>query len=477
MNTIRRRLLLWQIGALVITGVLASVLTYQIAWVGFNRIRDYGLEQIAHSVVRHGVRPAAPGRVPRAPAAPAAPPVEAMPVDAKPVDATPGDDEADAGSEADLGQFVSQIWSPDGTLLYASIDEGGPPLQAAGFHVVRWQDEEWRVYTLRERRETVQVAVTSAKRVKAFAEAAPWLLVPLGLLVLLLGLMIHSAVVGALRPLQRLRDEIANRDVLTLHPVPTHDLPVEVAPVGEALNQLMRKVDELMAMQRQFTADVAHELNTPLAAVKLQAQLARRAGDDGRSAALDELDQGIERAIHLVRQLLQLARLEPDVRHRDPRPLRLDQAAAASVAGLSARADARAVDLGLAAADPVTVVADPQDLRVLLENLVDNAVRHAPAGSCVDVAVRRDGAGAVLTVGDHGPGIAAGERERALQRFVRLDPQDATGSGLGLAIVAAIVEQSAGRLVLDDTPGGGLTVRVVLPAATDRGAGAATGSG
>ncbi len=446
MHSIRRRLLGWQIGALALTGVLASVLTYQLAWVGFNRIRDYGLEQIAHSVVRHGVRPAAAGRAPPA------------------TDGEASAPEPDPGDE-DLGQFVSQIWSADGRLVYASIDTGGPPLQVAGFHVVRWGDEEWRVYTLPQRRETVQVAVTSANRVKAFAELAPWLLVPLGGLVLLLGLLIHSAVVGALRPLQRLRGEIADRDVMALHPVPTDDLPAEVAPVGEALNQLMAKVGELLAGQREFIADVAHELNTPLAAVKLQAQLARRADDAQRTAALDALDEGIERAVHLVRQLLQLARLEPEVRRRDVRPLRLDRLAADGVAAMSDRADARGVDLGLAAAEPVTVTANAQDLRVLLENLIDNALRHAPAGSCVDVAVGRDGGDAVLSVIDHGPGIPAAQRQRALQRFVRLDPNDASGSGLGLAIVAAIVAQSGGRLALDDTPGGELTVRVTLPAA------------
>ena len=456
MNSIRRRLLLWQIGALVLTGVLASVLTYQLAWVGFNRIRDYGLEQIAHSVVRHGVRPAAAARPPPA----AEPPAAAAPSE--------GDASAAEGAVddvADLGQFVSQIWGADGSLLYASIDGGGPPLQEPGFHVVQWGDEEWRVFTLLQRRETVQVAVTSANRVRAFAELAPWLLVPLGGLVLLLGLLIHSAVAGALRPLQRLRGEIANRDVLTLHPVPTQDLPAEVAPVGEALNQLMAKVGELLAAQRQFIADVAHELNTPLAAVKLQAQLARRADGHQRTAALDELDQGIERAVHLVRQLLQLARLEPEVRQREVQALRLDRVAADGVAAMSGRAEARDIDLGLATAEPLTVVADAQDLRVLLENLIDNALRHASAGSSVDVAVVRAGDEAVLSVVDHGPGIPAAQRARALERFVRLDPDDATGSGLGLAIVAAIVEQSAGRLQLDDTPGGGLTVRVALPTA------------
>ncbi|WP_291011560.1 HAMP domain-containing sensor histidine kinase [Hydrogenophaga sp.] len=449
MNSIRQRLLLWQIGALIVTGVLVSVLTYLLAWNGFNRIRDYGLEQIAYSVVRHGVKPAlvrplmtpAPGSAPLA-------------------QSTATEAENDGEATEDLGQFVSQIWDDAGQLVYSSLDNVGPPLQPHGFHVVRWEDEDWRVYTVADRRQVVQVAVTSANRTQGFADLVPWLLVPLGLLVLLLSLLIHTAVTQALLPLDQLGREIGRREVNDLHPVPADELPDELQPLASALNQLLERVDQLLSGQRQFIADVAHELNTPLAAVKLQAQLARRVSEGERSAALDELDQGIARAAHLVAQLLQMARLEPELAQRQNEVVRLDLLANQVVAAFSAQAEAHHIDLGRVGNDSATVVGDPSELRVLLNNLVSNALRHTTEGSRVDVRVSRSGDEVSLAVSDDGPGIDPDQREAALQRFVRLNPQQGHGSGLGLAIVSRIVQQHQGRLTLDETPGGGLTVRV-----------------
>jgi two-component system, OmpR family, sensor kinase len=208
--------------------------------------------------------------------------------------------------------------------------------------------------------------------------------------------------------------------------VPARDLPKELAPLARALNQLLGRLGGLLARQRQVLADAAHELNTPLAAVKLQAQLARRSDDVHREAALDELDKGIERSTHLVAQLLQMARLEPDMHQRH---------------ATSFRCDARDIDLSLEASDAATVCMDPEDIRV-----------------------RQAGERVTLTVNDNGPGIAQAERERALHRFVRLNPQDSTGSGLGLAIVTQIAEHKGGSIELADSPGGGLSVSVHLPA-------------
>lgn len=456
MNSIRQRLLFWQITALIVSGTLGSVLTYHLAWDAFNRIRDYGLEQIAYSVVRHGVRPQSwPPMRPETPPSANTPPA---------VETVNPDSEADAELAEDLGQFVSQIWTPAGEVLYSSLESIGPPLQAPGFHMVQWDDEAWRIYTLADKRQLVQVAVTSSDRASSFAELVPWLLVPMGLLVLLLSLLIHTAVTKALAPLESLGRDIRRREVKDLHPLETAAMPEELVPLGHALNQLLGRVDGLLASQRRVLADAAHELNTPLAAVKLQAQLARRSHEGQREAALDELDRGIERSTHLVAQLLQMARLEPDVRERQPVPVRLDRLAAEVVAAFSAQAEAREIDLGLDTSDAATVFADPLDMRVLLDNLVDNALRHTPPGSRVDIRVELDAKRVNLSVNDNGPGIAEADRQRVLERFVRLNPQDATGSGLGLAIVANIVQQNGGLLTLASSPPGGLSVRVSLSA-------------
>jgi two-component system OmpR family sensor kinase len=423
MNSIRQRLLFWQIGALVVTSVLVSAFTYHLAWQAFNRVRDFGMEQIAHSVVRHGVRPHSwTAEVPQH----AQPRPEARPAPA----ANPPPWVTD-----DLGRFISQIWSRDGDLLYASVDGIGPPLQSPGYHDVEWSGEGWRVFTLMDDEEIVQVAKTTSDRASSFASMVPWLLVPIALLVLTLSVLIRIGVHRALAPLDALGQDIGRRDEKDLRPVATTGLPDELAPLGQALNQLLDRVARLLSRQRQMLADAAHELNTPLAAVKLQAQLVRRAPQSGQAAALDELDQGIARSTHLVAQLLQMARLEADGRERQPVPVRLDELAANAVASFSSLAESRGIDLGLDTDLAATVLADPQDLRLLLDNLVDNALRHTPPGSRVDLRIEQDADRVSLVVNDNGPGIAEADRQRVLQRFVRLNPQDQdTGSGLGLAI-------------------------------------------
>lgn len=449
MNSIRQRLLFWQITALVVTSVLVSAFTFHLAWQAFNRVRDFGMEQIAHSVVRHGVRP------------------HSWALD-RPEHATPRptarhapEDNPPPWVADDLGRFISQIWSGDGELLYTSVEGTGPPLQALGFHNIEWAGEAWRVYTLEDDEEIVQVAKTASDRNSSFAQMAPWLLVPVALLVLVLSVLIRAAVNRALAPLDALGHDIRQRDEKDLQPIRTDNLPQEVAPLGLALNQLLERVTRLLTRQRQVLADAAHELNTPLAAVKLQAQLARRSQQEERGAALDELDRGIARSTHLVAQLLQMARLEADGRERRPVPVRLCQLAADTVAAFSARAEARGIDLGLDTCDAVEVMADPQDLQVLLDNLVDNALRHTPPGSRVDLLVQRHADHVELVVNDNGPGIAEADRQRVLERFVRLNPQEeATGSGLGLAIVAQIAQQNGGLLTLASSPPGGLSVRV-----------------
>ena len=440
MKSIRARLLLWLIGALLLTGVIETLLTVRLGLSAFNDVRDNSLQLIAYSVVRHGVVP----------------------------DTDPGPRDARAPLESDLGHFSTQIWTPEGRQVYSSLADGGPPLQPPGLHVVSWAGEEWRVYTLADTRQTVQVAVTAADRRARFAQFLPWLLAPLLILMLVLGLLIQTAVRRALRPLNAWGRELRRRDGGELHPVSTAELPEELVPLGEALNGLLARVEALLSAQRRLVAEAAHELNTPLAAVKLQAQLTRRSNETTRAAALDELDRGIERATRLVAQLLQAARLETGVLAHTPQALRLDALAAEVVAAFSAQAEQAGIDLGLAPSEQVWVDGDEEALRVLLNNLVDNALRYVPAGGRVDVAVRLAQASgrpqACLQVNDDGPGIPAAERERALQRFVRLQPAGGPGSGLGLAIVAQVVARHGGRLSLGDSPIGGLGVSLTLPA-------------
>lgn len=427
MFSIRGRLILWQVSALVLTGLLASLATYWLAWDGFRQMREHELEQIAYSIVRHGV-----------------------------------ETEEGEPEDADQGQFLSQIWDADGEILFYSGEDIMPMQAAQGLSLTRWNDQRWRVFVLKYQGLTIQVAHTIGTRI--FLLARP-VLVPIGILVLCLALVIWLAVGRALAPFERIRRELDQREAQALTPISSQDMPLEIQPMLSALNKLLQRLDTAMEAQRRFIADAAHELRTPLTAIRLQTQLARRgASPEDREQALGRLEEGIERATHLVQQLLLLARMEPGASLPKEEEVRLDQLARRLVAEYSGQAESRGVDLGLAEAQETRVAGDPEALRVLLGNLVDNAVRYTPAGGRVDVVIRATDGGAEIRVEDSGPGIPPEDRERVFDRFHRLAGADIPGSGLGLAIVRGIAERHQARIDLEDSPLGGLRARVSFPA-------------
>lgn len=430
MNSIRARLLIWQIGAVLLTALLVSVVTYLLTWSAFNQIRNDGLEQIAWSVMRHGT------------------------------ENIDGSDE-----DSDKGRFVSQIWLSDGALAYSSRVDIGPPLQAPGLHTVNWHGQDWHIFTLRDANLFIQVANTTAQRHALFMRFAVWLLIPLSLLLAVLGSLIWMAVGRALSPLKSVREEIGSRGVASLHAVNTGGLPEEIVPVVATLNDLLARLDAALNVQRRFVADAAHELRTPLTAVRLQAQLAQSLQNPAeRQAALQLMLNGVDRASRLVEQLLLMARLAPEARQSEAGEVALDKLARELVSEFSVLAEARDIDLGLGSCTPVTIQGHTDILRTLLSNLIDNALRYTPAGGRVDVEVSLEQGQAVLTVSDNGPGIPAEEREQVFERFHRLVGAEVPGSGLGLAIVREAAQQHRGRVALDASADGGLRARVWLPA-------------
>lgn len=263
-----------------------------------------------------------------------------------------------------------------------------------------------------------------------------------------------------LKPLDELAAELGKRAPEHLDPVTPTAAPREIRPLLDALNALFGRVGLALDNERRFTADAAHELRTPLAAIAAQAQVAARARDAAeRDHALAQLSTSARRASHLVEQLLTLARLEPAA-GLAMSELRLDTLAAEVCADHGARAVEKNIALELAAPAPVQIIGNDAMLRVLLRNLIDNAVRYTPAGGKVGVGVTAH----VLTVSDNGPGIPAEQREHALRRLHRLAGQDIEGSGLGLSIVARIAELHHARIELADGMGQpGLSVRVGFP--------------
>lgn len=272
----------------------------------------------------------------------------------------------------------------------------------------------------------------------------------------LLGLWVWLATRRGLAPLDAVAGQIAAREPDRLQALAPASAPSEVRPLVEAINGLFGRVGQAMEAERRFTADAAHELRTPLAGLAAQAQVALRARDEAeRRHAIEQIAAGSRRAGRLVDQLLTLARLDPD-HAAASEPVRLDRLAEEVCAAHGTEAMEKNIALELDAG--VSTIAGNADmLRILLRNLVDNAIRYTPPGGRIMVSV----APGILTVTDTGPGIPAPERQRVFDRFRRLAGQETEGSGLGLSIVARIAERHGATVELGAGEAGqGLRVTV-----------------
>lgn len=359
-----------------------------------------------------------------------------------------------------------QLWHGE-VLRLRSADAPETPLSgtADGFSDSLIGGNRWRVFGRSDTQgRVVLVAERHALRQELAQSVASHLLHPLAVALPALALLIWLAIDWGLRPLRRIAREVAGRAPDKLAPIDAAGAPRETAPLLHSLNALLARVSASMDKERRFTADAAHELRTPLAAVKTQLQVAIGARDaQERERALSQALAGIDRSTRLVEQLLALARLEPGAGVLQRRQVRLDEAAAASLADLAPKAAARRIELALDGS-AVTIAADPVLLAVLLRNLIDNAVRYSPDGGTVSVHTQDRDAGAALVVEDTGPGVPADLLQRATERFYRAPGSTGAGSGLGLSIVERIVHLHEGALRLGPGTGGrGLRVEVVFP--------------
>ena len=369
--------------------------------------------------------------------------------------------------------FVVQIWSFDGRLIYASRPDAGlPPRAVLGLTDVHTRhaggSTTWRVYSTISNNgfgdRIIQVAQPLRIRSTLAANAALRSMLPLLGLTPLLAAAVWWTVAAALRPLQKLAADVRQRSAASLDEVSEAHMPEEVAPLVQALNGLLTRLQQAFETQRGFVANAAHELRSPLTALKLQAQLIERSPDDGaRQTAVAELRAGIDRATRMVEQLLTLARNEPGAHPQPLTEVDLSEAVRLAVAETVGAAAAKQIELELQADTPVPVQGHADALRILARNLVDNAVRYTPTGGQVRVRVEVDDGAPLLSVDDSGPGIAPTERERVFERFYRGTSGTGDGSGLGLAIVRSVALQHGAQIQLSDSRLGGLHAAVRWP--------------
>ena len=435
MRSIRARLLAWLFAGVVFIGAAGGGIVYRNALAEADAFFDYHLRQTALLLRDEPVEYVAPQ--------------------------IPANDAA--------YDFVVQVWTLDGVRIYLSRPHSVlPNVTTLGFSTVTTSEGLWRVYGAQAMTKVIQVAQPMRVRKEQAVDLALKTLRPFALLLPVLGFLIWIAVGRALQPLQRLTTLVKARRVDALDPLPNERLPDEVRPLVEALNDLLVRLGVALDRERAFMADAAHELRTPLTALHLQmGTLSRAANEAERNDAMEKLSAGMQRAIRLVEQMLSLARQEPRVQPTRA-PVPLADIARDVVAELVPLADAKQIDLGISNSQPAVVMGDPDALRTLTRNLVDNAVRYTPAGGRVDVSVENgsDSGETLLKVVDNGPGIPPEERSRVLDRFYRRPGTSPPGSGLGMAIVKAIADTHGATLELDAGPDGtGLAVSVGFPSA------------
>jgi two-component system sensor histidine kinase QseC len=369
-------------------------------------------------------------------------------------------------------KIAFQVRDGGGRLLARSASAPDTPFAplAAGFSTHPFGAQEWRVFTLRSGETWVQVAERDDVRGElaeklALAAAAP-LIAGIPLLLVLLSLLIR----GGLAPLSGLAREVAARQPGSVEPLTPGRVPAEIAPLVEALNGLLARVRDALERERRFTADAAHELRTPLAALKVHAENAARAASAGeREASLKRMLEGLERTIHLAEQMLAYSRAAAPVDRGHAGRVELDGLLRDAVAEMSPRARERRCSIDLEM-DPLArgaaVTGDRQKLASLAANLLDNAVRYGPEGGRVLAALRREGDRALLSVADEGPGIPVELRERVFESYYRIPGTRGSGGGLGLAIVRETAEAHGARIAIDEGPGGrGTRVTVTFPLA------------
>jgi two-component system OmpR family sensor kinase len=434
MKSIRRQLL----AALLLTISLSlaggAFATYRIVRDQLDNVFDYHLRQLALSLRDQAFRSAVGPEF------------------------SPGDQALD---------FVIQVWSVDGVRLYLSRPHSTLPATARfGWATVNTPDGEWRIFSMPADDEVIQVAQPVKVRDELAISAALRALLPIGLLLPVLGIALWLIVGQGFAPLARLANAVRIRTPDALAPLPESDVPEEAQPLVRSLNDLLQRLHGALSAQRAFIADAAHELRTPLTALQLQVQLLEREHNEHeRTRALAELKRGLQRATHVVAQLLTLARQAPDVIGIKPVQVSLSELIGVVIADHMPLAESKHIDLGASSLDEsIVITGDAEALRTLLANLVSNALAYTPANGRVDVANGYDNDKPFVEVLDNGRGIPVTERERVFDRFYRGESAGEHGSGLGLAIVRAIAQRHGANVELGDSAWDGLRVRVSFPA-------------
>ncbi|RJG03549.1 ATP-binding protein [Noviherbaspirillum sedimenti] len=362
-------------------------------------------------------------------------------------------------------EFVIQIWTEDGVRVYQSRRYSSLPNQGVlGYSNVTLDNGDWRVFGVRNETRMIQVAQKlEARRSRAISLAMKALWPSIPVLLLLLG-VVWWVVTSALAPLDRIGRDLANRNADSLAPVDDAGVPQEVSRLVAEVNSLLGRMVQALQAQKRFVDDAAHELRSLLTALTLQVKTLSRARDEtARTQAIARLQGGVDRASHLMEQLLVLARQDPLSETAPGTLVSLADCVEQASDEMTPLAFSRQIELRYGTLPNTRVRGDVESLRMLVRNLLDNAIRYTPEQGLVQVKLVTDDEHAVLSIEDSGSGIPPENRGRIFDRFYRVPGTNVSGSGLGLAIVKAIADRYHASVELGQAALGGLAIKVKFP--------------
>ncbi|TDP46384.1 ATP-binding protein [Zavarzinia compransoris] len=434
--SLRRTLSRWLTVLLALVGILTGALSYLLTLKEAAEFFDQQLRQVALNVGDPGVQGLPPQR-------------------------PPADEIYDQEDD-----FAVQIWDRRDEIVQSSPPEAAdiPRHSSTGYSDTSSGGLAWRTYTLVTPRRTVQISQQVEVQRELAEAAALRSMLPVAIAIPLSWLLLIVVVRRITIGLNRLAQSLARRSADDDAAFRLDNIPAEVAPLVTEMERLLGRLQSVVAVQRRFVSEAAHELRTPLAALQLQAGNLDRIGDPAtRAARIAELKQGIRRASLLVDQLLKIARQEAGSTGTGFAAIDLLELIKEVVASILPIADHRRQDIGLTHTDTAVVFGNPSDLRTLFGNLVENALRYTPEDGTIDIAVRRAGDSVFVEISDSGPGIPEHLMTRVFDPFFRAASADIEGSGLGLAIAARIAARHGTAIELANRPDGrGLVARVSL---------------
>ncbi len=411
MKSLRNQLTVWSVGLLTLVGLIAGGISYLLAQKGAGVFLDHQLRLVAGSVDEGSQLPAMQTRF-----------------------------LGESEQQRQYG-FVIQVSLPKEAVRSSRPDFDLPVGKASGYSEQVYQGEKWRIYTIVYPDRTVQVSQADAVRRAIASDAALFASLPIAGLLPLCWVLVAFGVKRILKPLADVTLAVTLRDARSLTPIAAKGIPAEAAPLITEINSLLLRIQESMESQRHFVLDAAHELRTPLAALQLQIDnLSQSLSPEDMNVRINELRFGMQRASHIVAQLLKMARYEGESESIRSR-LDLGELVKHCISTLIPVAEKSGIDLGMVRDDKASISANADDLRILFDNLLDNAIHYTQDGGKVDVAVEVSGSRAAVSIVDNGCGIPEELLPRVFDRFFRAGNNKAEGSGIGLAIVNAIARR------------------------------------